>query len=404
MKQSFLLRHLERLQKLQDWPDADVVIHSQVNEYIPWLCGLPFDYLFTEDPVAMAECSLLVQEYLGIDILAINLDVYNFEGESLGAEMRYYKDHIPDFDRSDYLIKSEADLDRLDFYGLDSGRYPYLTNYYEAYKKYTGVIQEPCLSAPWTLACNLYGLDRLVMAAVENPDFVHRLMERIVKRVHIPLFKALHEKYPEIQSIGLADAFASPPMVNMDMISEFIYPYLKEEFEACAEMGMGMSDAGIWGFSALGEAEREGFCDFMKFAGGGSLRALDPDPEKLGPEYFREKADARQCGLSMGLSTSFLQSAEPEEVADRVKRYVLAGKNGKTLYLMCFNNIAPDTPIQNITAAVSAVRIYGKAGATGDEVLTVPPAADFREFLKEKRQNNVEGYTFRWLERSSIRL
>ena len=64
----------------------------------------------------------------------------------------------------------------------------------------------------------------------------------------------------------------------------------------------------------------------------------------------------------------------------------------------------PDTPIQNITAAVSAVRIYGKAGATGDEVLTVPPAVYFREFLKEKRQNNVEGYTFRWLERSSIRL
>ena len=63
----------------------------------------PYDYLLRDDPVAMAECTLLVQEYLDIDLIIANLDIYNFEAEAMGAELKFYPDHCSDIVRSNYL-------------------------------------------------------------------------------------------------------------------------------------------------------------------------------------------------------------------------------------------------------------------------------------------------------------
>ena len=110
LEDTFLLEHMLRFDGLDNWP-SEVPVMSQVNEFIPFICQVPFDYLFRDDPAAMAECTLLVQEYLDLDELFGNLDIYNFEGESIGAAMGFYADHVPDFDRNNYLIRGEADLD-----------------------------------------------------------------------------------------------------------------------------------------------------------------------------------------------------------------------------------------------------------------------------------------------------
>ena len=39
----------------------------------------------------MAECTLLVWEYLRLDLLTANMDVYNFEAEAMGAKINFYK-------------------------------------------------------------------------------------------------------------------------------------------------------------------------------------------------------------------------------------------------------------------------------------------------------------------------
>ena len=134
LEDTFLLKHILRFEGLDNWP-SEVPVMSQVNEFIPFICQVPFDYLFRDDPAAMAECTLLVQEYLDLDELFGNLDIYNFEGESIGAAMGFYADHVPDFDRNNYLIRGEADLDLIRFRGLDSGRFPYLIAYAKAYQE-----------------------------------------------------------------------------------------------------------------------------------------------------------------------------------------------------------------------------------------------------------------------------
>ncbi|MDO4556773.1 MAG: hypothetical protein Q4B70_16795, partial [Lachnospiraceae bacterium] len=67
-------------------------------------------------------------------------------------------------------------------------------------------------------------------------------------------------------------------------------------------------------------------------------------------------------------------------------------------------NFAPETPIENIKAAVEAIHTYGRFDATGKEPFLMPEVESFEEFLKKKQANNTEGYTFEWLEHSAYKL
>lgn len=153
-------------ENLANWPNADVPSMALVTGLIPELCGVLYDYVLRDDPVAMAETTLLVQEYLDVDTIIANLDIYNFEAEAMGAEVKFYPDHCADIVRGHYFIKGREDLGKIRFGGLDMGRFPYLIKYCEAYKKYTGADTFPMFSAPWTLAGNLYGVDNLVLDTV----------------------------------------------------------------------------------------------------------------------------------------------------------------------------------------------------------------------------------------------
>jgi hypothetical protein len=104
LQKTFVLPHLMALGGIAQWPNARAPIDAQVNEYVPDICRLPYDYLFRDAPRAMAECSLLVWEYTGVDYLEANMDIYDFEIENAGAQINYYPDHLPDTNRKDFFI------------------------------------------------------------------------------------------------------------------------------------------------------------------------------------------------------------------------------------------------------------------------------------------------------------
>ena len=94
---SFFPKTLAHLGGIASWPKADVPVTALVTELIPGLCRVPYDYLFRDDPAGMVECTLLMQEYFDLDLIFANTDVYNFEGEAMGAPTKFYPDHCPDF-------------------------------------------------------------------------------------------------------------------------------------------------------------------------------------------------------------------------------------------------------------------------------------------------------------------
>jgi len=401
-KNSFLLPHLGQLQKLANWPNADVIKTALISELIPEMCGVPYDYLYRDDPRAMAECTCLVHEFIGVDLLIANLDVYNFEGEAMGAKINFYKDHCPDFDRSNYFIKGPQDLHKIKFGGLDTGRFPYLLKYCQYYQEYTGIPTFPTFSAPWTLAGNLFGLDNLIMATIEDPVFVHEFLNKIVDDFHIPMFKAFREVHPYMTEMSLVDAFVSIPMVTPDIIDEFVRPSLQRLIDGVCTNGEPFIDTAFFGQSKLNKEDLKRFEDFIIWSNG-RFFCSDPDVAVLTPEYARRRADECKLPLQTGVEAKLIEFGTKEEIIERVKHYTLAGKNGITPCIFFFNNFTPHTPISKIQVAMQALSIYGAPGATADTPYVDPEFRSFVSFLKEKMASNVEGYTFHWLEKSTLR-
>lgn len=396
---AFIPPRLMKLGGIANWPDADVPLGAQVNEYIPATCKVPFDYLFRDDPVAMAECTLLVWEYIGVDLLVLNTDCYNFEAETLGAKIAFYEDHIPDVDRANLFIRDEGDLDKITFTGFEGSRIPYLVEYCKAYKKFSGLDTVPSFSGPWSVAANLYGLENLIVDAVCEPEFVHEFLNRLVQDFMIPFHKALAELIPGMQGTTLADAIGSPPLVSLDMFKEFVVPYANDLLDSYDANGI-LKYNGVWGISEYDGEERDDFVRQL-IAAEGTLGVFDPDVMLVGPEYYRKIADEQLAPLMFGLSTNLLQDGTPQEVAESVKRYVLGGKAGITPFLMFLSNIAPATPAINIKAAVDATHAYGAPGATEDTSFEPDGEVEsFEDFLRAKIASNDEGYTFAWLEKS----
>jgi uroporphyrinogen-III decarboxylase len=397
MQKTFVLPHLMAMRGIANWPDARVPIDAQVNEYVPEVCRLPYEYLFRDAPRAMAECSLLAWEYTGIDYLEANMDIYDFEAENAGSRINFYPDHLPDTNRRDFLIKEEKDLDKIKFRGLDHGRCRYLIEYCHAWTEYSGVDVFPVLCAPWSIASNLYGLENLVVAAMTEPEFVHEMFRRIVYDLQVPMYKALMAEIPGCVSITLADAWASPPVVSVPLVREFVAAWHLRCQEA---MGMRVVNMGIWGNSFLKGADKDEFHELIKSILG-MITVFDPDLEKDGVAYYRQFSTKAGVPLVEGLSNSLLLNGPVDAIVKRAKTYVLEGKAGPTPLLILLNNIGPRTPIDHIRAAVAAINTYGAPGATETTSFQLPPPGEsFGDFLKKKIQNNVEGYRFEWLEKS----
>ncbi|WP_343085071.1 uroporphyrinogen decarboxylase family protein [Blautia producta] len=399
-KLTFLLERLQTLQNLANWPSAKVPVTALVTEYIPELCKVPYDYLFRHNGQAMAECTLLVQDYLNLDILTANMDVYNFEAEAMGAKIKFFPDHCPDFDRSDYFIKDPSDLNKIRFGGLDQGRFPYLIQYCKAYKHYTGVDTFPIFSAPWTLAGNLYGIENLIMATIEDPEFVHEFLRRIVDDYHVPMFHALNDAVPGFAEMDFVDAFASVPMVNVSIVNEFIRPYLQRELDKLNMPRIRLMDTAFFGTAMLEGKDRESFEDFIIWSNGRFL-CIDPDAATLGADYAREVATRHMTPLQIGISATYLEFESIDNIVALVRDYVLKAKSGPTPAIFFFNNISPCTEQEKIQAAVQAVKIYGAPGADADTPYQIPEFRSFEEFLKYKLKNNPEEYTFEWVKQSA---
>lgn len=398
-RMSFLAKRMGNFANLANWPNANVLNTALVTEYIPEMCKVPYDLLFRDDPRAMAECTLLVWEYLRLDLLTANMDVYNFEAEAMGAKINFYKNHCPDFDRDTYFIQGNEDLDKIKYTGLKSGRFPYLIEYSRIFKQYTGVDTFPIFSAPWTLAGNLYGLDNLIVDTVTNPDFVHELLRRIVDDFHVPMYKELSSVIPGMTEVALVDAFATIPMVTVSIVDTFIRPYLERLMEKLDMPGMPLLDTAFFGSSLLSEDDRRKFEEFVIFANG-RFFCSDPDAAVLTPEYARARATECLLPLQTGVDAKVLQFGTVDEVIDRVRHYVLAGKNGPTPCVFFFNNIAPNVPLENVQAAINTVEIYGAPGADENTPYTEPEFLTFEDFLRRKIADNNEGYTYDWLKQS----
>jgi len=307
----------------------------------------------------LVHATLEVQGEFGIDVPVLDYDVYNIEAEAIGQKIIFGADHMPDVDRTRPLIRGREDLKKIRTPDFDTqGRFADVIEMNRIFREVIGGHTEATLRfcAPFSLAANIRGIERLLMDMYTDPDFARSLFDRIVEELLAPWILRLKKEFPSAGSISGDDATGSLPIVNLDILREWIVPYVLRLRNLCGPE--------IYVPNWVGEHLLKNpaeMLDVKRQVCPGFVEGQDPDVEKLGPKFYKGYADKHDAPLILGVGAAFLALASPEQVTARVKHYVeVGGKGGRLILYLC--NLGATTPPENVRAAIQAVHTYGTYG------------------------------------------
>lgn len=360
-------------------PGCNVIVGAQSHDHSAYLAGIPTDRFFT-DATTFVHVQLLVTEYYQFDILSNFWDVYNIEAESLGQKIVYHPGGIPDVDRTRPLIGVPSDLDRLlppDPY--TSGRMPWVLQVNRKFLGIVGKLDRAYFTAPFSLAVNIRGYENLVTDIFERPKFVHRLLRFLCDDVLVPYIEAIrkHVDIPDLFMDG-RDAWASPPLISLDMMDEYVIPYTQRLRN---KLGSNLLTRGNWGDAKCRDTER--FFSQKLSCSPGSLCVMDPDLFVVGPDRVKTYAAQHQVSVAAGVDAALLRDGPIETIVKRIRHYIdkICRDDRCVIHL---NQIAAETPPEHIHAAVAACHAYGRLPIPknlNDVQFEIPNRESFSEFL-----------------------
>jgi uroporphyrinogen-III decarboxylase len=374
----------ERIARILRGEAQTVPILAQINEHVVKLCGGDMREAYT-NAEKFVEMNLAVFEYYQLDMPGFYYDIYNIEAEALGQRLTWESDRMPDIDRQNPLIREHSDLDRLrppDF--KKSGRMPFVLEVMRRCYD-LGVPARVRFCSPFTLAVNVRGIENLLLDILTAPRFAHRLLTFLTDEILIPWVQAQREAtgQPKISGNG-ADAAASPPIVTVEIMEEFVMPYVARMNEKIG----GVTSMGYWGYSYLYKHPEKFYklLELMASVSPGSLMCLDPDVAKTGPEPYAEYARGKKMSLMLGLDTLLLQNGPLSRIVEQCRRYVLAGAKAERL-VMFLNDVSVLTAPENIHTAIAAIRHFGRLPVEERPLESFrPPEADsFESFMARYR-------------------
>jgi len=336
----------ERLRAALAGGSDRVPVFAQMHEFVAEQLKIPRRDFFT-NPEIMVPALLKVEAEYGLDAASITFDVYNIEAEGLGQKLVWGDAFMPDVDRTEMLIRSRDDLRRIRTPDFDSaGSFGRVIRMHRLFKELTGI--EPTLGfcAPFSLAANIRGIEALLLDLHDDPEFAKLLLDRLTEDVLAPWILYQRRQFPEATHLTGVDAIASPPIVNLAILKQWVIPPILRLRELC---GPEISVANWAGERYLPNPEE--MLDLKLIVGPGSLLGQDPDVEKLGPSFYKWYAMRHDRSLILGVGASFLAESTPEAVAERVRQYVEVGaRGGRFALYLC--NVGGSAPPENVKAAV----------------------------------------------------
>ncbi|MCX5909694.1 MAG: hypothetical protein NTY64_21600 [Deltaproteobacteria bacterium] len=213
--------------------------------------------------------------------------------------------------------------------------------------------------SPFSLAVNVRGIETLLMDILTAPQFAHRLLTFLTDEVLIPWVQAQREAIGQPKATGSgADAAASPPIVNVPILEEFVMPYVARMNE---KIGPVIS-VGNWGQSYLYRQPKHfrRMLELMAKMSPNLLMCADPDVAATGPDPYVEFAQEKKIPLMLGVDSHLLQEGPIEKIVERCREYVQVGERVNRRLILFFNDIPVDTPPDHVHAAIAAVRHFGK--------------------------------------------
>ena len=251
--------------------------------------------------------------------------------------------------RVDGPIKSEADLDRyVPPNPDDEHRLKTLEAVVKRFKGDRAIVF--LTHDAFEFSHYLYGMDKLLMAYADYPEFVHRLA-----RMVIDYKKRLMERAIDVGAdvIVSGDDYANrhAPIMSPNHFREFVLPYMKEMVDAAKAKGVPFikhTDGNLWLI-----------IDMIVDAG---IDVLDP----IEPIASMDIGDVKQrFGDRIAIAGNVdcgevLCHGTPEDVVEAVKETLAKAAVGGGHILASSNSIHPAVNPQNYRAMVEAGKRYGQ--------------------------------------------
>ena len=187
---------------------ASASINLFVLAVLTRLYGLNSAEAYKGDAQRYVRISLMIRKLLGLPKLYFEWPVYAFTAEALGAVMMYPVGAPPGTDPGITLINKDNWQD-LKAPEMDSEIPRLFDEMLEFYQDLTGLEPVLHLTAPYSLAADIYGQSELATALNDEPDHVNELLDHLVDNVLMPWADYFFEKFPN-GWLELSDASGSP--------------------------------------------------------------------------------------------------------------------------------------------------------------------------------------------------
>lgn len=178
------------------------------------LYGIESWAYYNLDPYRYVRTNLAVSRLLGIHKFYTTWALYAFTCEPLGQQMMYPDRFPPGADPDAFLIngKNWQDLKTPDFqHGVPKA----IDGILEVAQELTGVPPLLQISAPYSLAADIYGQEPLLADVVNNPTQVNALLDHLGDVVLGPWMDHFFQKFPH-GWVELSDASGSPFFIGPD--------------------------------------------------------------------------------------------------------------------------------------------------------------------------------------------
>ena len=193
---------------------ASASVHMLALSILHDLYGIESTEYYKTNPERYVRANLVASRLLGIDKLYMTWALYAFTCEAIGQVMMYPDKFPPGSDPDKVLITRDTwqSLTTPDF---NSGIPKIINDVLRVTERLTGM--EPLLqiSAPYSLAADIYGQEPLLQNVVHEPDFVNELLDHLADTVLGPWIDHFISEFPN-GWVELSDASGSPFFIGPD--------------------------------------------------------------------------------------------------------------------------------------------------------------------------------------------
>jgi hypothetical protein len=172
-----------------------------------------WDY-YNTDPYRYVRTNFAVSRLLGMSKFYTTWAIYAFTCEPLGQKMMYPDKYPPGADPDAILINHD-NWHLLETPDFTTGVPKAIDDIMRATQDLTGVPPLLNLSAPYSLAADIYGQEPLLADVVNDPDNVNALLDHLGDKVLAPWMDHHFKEFPD-GWVELSDASGSPFFIGPD--------------------------------------------------------------------------------------------------------------------------------------------------------------------------------------------